>query len=325
MYESNQIDTVLLEEPPSEQGSTLPSQTPSQPPAPKKGLTAVAEHLRALLAGLSSSIKSHPRLALAWAIGIGLMLAAVGLGVWRLYHSRATVPTHPQAARTIKPQRASNSRAAQIEELENLARGAYKRFHYVLPVDASVLAYSKRALDLDPLNNYSRMMLGNSIERGKYQVREAIKRKDFVQAHRVANAMARLLPGRKDIAQLQQRISAAEAGAAAARRPKAVSTVSFSAYHLHSEKAPADHGPYCSGILTVSGHHLKFSGRSASQGQKVHKLDFACSEIREIKKNPRIGSRQGGFHIRTASATANFVPRDSSLTHISALASACSK
>ncbi len=79
MYESNQIDTVLLEEPPSEQGSTLPSQTPSQPPAPKKGLTAVAEHLRALLAGLSSSIESHP--LLAWAAGIGLVLVAVGFGV----------------------------------------------------------------------------------------------------------------------------------------------------------------------------------------------------------------------------------------------------
>lgn len=118
--------------------------------------------------------------------------------------------------------------------------------------------------------------------------------------------------------------------ATAARRQKevpgkkAAPTVSFRAYHLHSDKAPAKHGPYCLGILSANGHHLKFSGRSASRGQRVHKFDFACSNVREIKKNARIASRQGGFHVRTASAGLNFAPRDSSPKHISALASACS-
>jgi hypothetical protein len=306
--------------------------------------------LRTLFAELPSLMKSRPRIA--WGTGIGLFVV-VAFGAWHLYHSSTAVPTNPPAAKTIKQPRAlhklqgdrapTKTRAVKIEELENLARDAYKQSRYVLPVEASVLAYSKRALALDPSDNYSRMMLGNSIDRGKSQVHQAVKRKDFAQAHRVANAMDQLLPGRKDIAELKQGIRSAERAAAAPNHQKAVPKqeaaahqkavprqkpvpkVSFTAYHLHSDKAPGDHGSYCLGILTASGHHLRFSGRSASPGQKVHKLDFACSDIREIKKNAHVGSRQGGFHIRTVSATTIFVPRDSSLTHISALASACSK
>jgi hypothetical protein len=243
-----------------------------------------------------------------------------------------------RASQKLQPDRAStNPRATNIEKLEIQARDAYKKTHYVLPIDTSALAYSKRALAIDPSNNYSRMMLRISIDGGKDQVRQALKRKDFAQAHRLANAMAQLQPGREDVAKLKQDISIAEGGATvahrqkavpsqkAAPRQKAVRTVSFSASHLHGKKAPADQGPYCLGILSINGHRIKFSGQTASKGAKVHKFDIACSDVREIKKNASIASRQGGFHIRTGSATINFVPRDSSPAHISALVSACSE
>ena len=338
MYEPNQIDTVLLEEPPIEQGASLPPQTPGQPSGFRKILTAVSARLRVLLAKFVPLVKSHPRIAWGGA-GLGLVVA-VALGAWYLHQSGTTVPTNPQAAKTtnrqrashkLQPDRASNPQATNLEKLENQARDAYKKTHYVLPIDSSALAYSKRALALDPSNNYSRMMLRSSIDGGKDQVRQALKRKDFAQAHRLANAMAQLQPGREDVAKLKQDISIAEGGATGAHRQKAVPsqkavrTVSFSAYHLHGKKAPADQGPYCLGVLSLNGDHLKFSGQSASKGEKVHKFDIACSDVREIKKNARIASRQGGFHIRTASATINFAPRDSSPAHISALASACSK
>jgi len=314
MNKSNRVDAVLLEEPSIGQDPDFPHQPAGLASAFSKALARVVDRFHLLFGKLPPSIKSHP--SIAWGAGIALVVV-VGFGAWRLLRSGTTVPANPRPAR--------------IERLENLARDAYKTGHYALPIETSSIAYSKRALELNPSNNYSRVMLENSIKGGKYQVQQALKRKDFARAHRVANAMDQLLPGRKDIASLKQDIGIAERGATASHRqkavphPKAGATASFSAYHLHGDKAPADHGPYCLGILSVSGHHLKFSGRSASRGQKVHKFDFACSDVREIKKNPRIASHQGGFHVRTVSASLNFVPRDSSPKHVSALAPACSK
>src|SRR2546428_235534 len=330
MNKSNRVDAVLLEEPSIGQDPDFPHQPAGLASAFSKALARVVDRFHLLFGKLPPSIKSHP--SIAWGAGIALVVV-VGFGAWRLLRSGTTVPANPRPAR--------------IERLENLARDAYKTGHYALPIETSSIAYSKRALELKPSNNYSRVMLENSINGGKYQVQQALKRKDFAKAHQVANAMDHLLPGRKDIAALEQDIGIAERGATASRRqnavphpkagvtassrqnavphPKAGATASFSAYHLHGDKAPADHGPYCLGILSVSGHHLKFSGRSASRGQKVHKFDFACSDVREIKKNPRIASRQGGFHVRTVSASLNSAPRASSPRHVSALAPACSK
>jgi hypothetical protein len=100
--------------------------------------------------------------------------------------------------------------------------------------------------------------------------------------------------------------------------------VNFRAYHLHTDKAPADNGPYCTGGLSVLAGHLKFAGETATDG-KTHTFDLACSDIREIKKNSRLASHQSGFHVRTATTNINFAPEDSSAAHISALTSACSK
>ena len=347
MLESTQLIDTQLEEIP---GTQSPMPLPPEAPRPsafrrllQKALTGVVDLFQRLFAKVTPLIKAKPWIA--WVTGVGLV-AAVAFGAWYLHQPSTTVPTRPPATRIVKrqgpphkPQRnrvPSNTRAAKIAKLQNLAQGAYKKGNYAVPVQTSAIAYSKQVLALDPSNNSSRTLLAKSVSGGKYQVQQALKHKDFAKAHQVANAMGQLLPGRKDIAQLQQQVRIAERGAAAPRsqkaapqqkaaaRPKAVPKVSFTAYHLHSGKAPADHGPYCLGILSVSGHHLKFSGRSASPGQKVHKLDFACSDIREIKKNTRLASRQGGFRVRTVSAKMNFVPRDSSLTHVSALASACS-
>ncbi len=347
MLESTQLIDTQLEEIP---GTQSPMPPPPQAPRPsafrrllQKALTGVVDRFQRLFAKVAPLIKANPWIA--WVTGAGLVVA-VAFGAWHLHQPSTTVPTSPPATKIVKPQGAShkpqgnraptNTRAAKIAKLQNLARDAYKKANYALPIQTSAIAYSKQVLALDPSNNSSRTLLAKSVSGGKYQVQQALKHKDFAKAHRVANAMGQLLPGRKDIAQLQQQVRIAERGAAAphsqkavpqqkaAARPKAVPKVSFTAYHLHSGKAPADHGPYCLGILSVSGHHLKFSGRSASSGEKVHKLDFACSDVREIKKNTRIASRQGGFRVRTVSARMNFAPRDSSLTHVSALASACS-
>jgi hypothetical protein len=181
-------------------------------------------------------------------------------------------------------------------------------------------------LALAPNDEYSSTLLEYSVNGGKYQAQQAIQAKDFAAAHRIASALDQVLPGRKDIAELQKDIEIAEKADEAARRaPVApVAAVSFRAYHMHSEKSPADKGPYCLGTLSVAGSQVRFAGESASDNQ-VHKLEFACADIREIKKNARVAARQGGFHIRTSSSNTNFAPEDSSPAHVSALAAACPK
>jgi hypothetical protein len=206
--------------------------------------------------------------------------------------------------------------------LEGFAREAYAKGNYAYPIDTSAIAYAKRALALDPFDSYSKDLLENSVTGGKYRAQQALNSKDFSTAHRVANALDKLLPGRKDIAQLQQSIHSAES--AVRETPQEPAPVAgFPAYHLHSDKVPTDHGPYCLGTLGVVSGHVKFVGNMASNGEDVHTLDFACSEIKEIKKNARVAARQGGFHVRTRTGNFNFAPLDYSLSHMSDLASAC--
>jgi len=90
----------------------------------------------------------------------------------------------------------------------------------VEPQDQSVIAYAKRALVLDPNDAYAKQLLELGVQGGKYQVEQAIKSKDFVSAHRVANAMAQLLPGGNDIAERQKDIADYEAADAKPHRPK---------------------------------------------------------------------------------------------------------
>ncbi len=245
------------------------------------------------------------------------------------------VPTsnQPRTARAAKPEptpspatATANPRTAQILSLQNLARDAYAKGNYADPPDASAVAYSKRVLAIAPADDYSRKLLDNSVIGGKYQVQQAISKNDFATAHRVANALALLLPGRSDINGLQEDIAKAEKTEGAARNAKPVGgpQVAFQVYHMHSEKAPADSGPYCLGTLSVSAQHMRFTGASASDGQ-VHNLVFECADIRETKKNARVASKQGGFHVRTSSANFNFAPKEPAAAVVPALASACSK
>jgi hypothetical protein len=188
------------------------------------------------------------------------------------------------------------------------------------------IALSKQILALDPANGYAKTLLEDSANGGKYQVQQAILQKDFAAAHRVADTLAQLLPDRRDIVELKEDIAAAERVDEEARRPKpAAPLVAFRAYHMHSEKAPADHGPYCLGMLSVTAGHLKFVGQTASEGQRIDTLDMACSEVREIKKNARVASRQNGFHVRAASTNINFVPENVAVDYVSLLAHACGK
>ncbi len=218
-----------------------------------------------------------------------------------------------------------SSLRAEVRSLQNLAREAYVKGNYVEPRDANAIAYSKRVLAIDPTDGYSKQLLEDGLKGAKYQVQQALARTDFGTAHRVANALAQLLPGWREAAALQEDIAAAERAAKAARRPKAVTAqaASFRVDHMHSGKSPADRGPYCVGTLSVSDGRLKFTGEEATDGEP-HTLEFACSDVREIKKNGRVASHQGGFHVRTDSGNFNFVPLDSASGIVSALNASCS-
>jgi hypothetical protein len=230
------------------------------------------------------------------------------------------------AAVPVPAEPVPSPRAQEIASLQNQARDAYAKGDYAEPAARNSVALSKQILALDPANSYAKALLEDSANGGKYQVQQSILRKDFAAAHRVAGALAELLPSRRDIAGLKEDIASAERADAEARRPKAgAPLVAFRAYHMHSEKAPADHGPYCLGVLSVTAGHLKFVGQTASEGQRIDTLDIPCSEVREIKKNLRVASRQNGFHVRTTSTNINFVPENSLADHISLLAHACSK
>jgi hypothetical protein len=230
------------------------------------------------------------------------------------------------AAMPVPAAPAPSPQAQEIASLQNQARDAYAKGNYAEPPATNSIALSKQVLALDPANSYAKTLLEDSANGGKYQVQQAILQKDFAAAHRVADALAQLLPGRRDIAELKEDIASAERADAEARRPKpAAPLVAFRAYHMHSEKAPADNGPYCLGMLSVVAGHLKFVGQSASEGQRIDTLDIACSEVREIKKNARVASHQNGFHVRTASTNINFVPENSIAAYVSALAFACTK
>jgi hypothetical protein len=240
---------------------------------------------------------------------------------------RPAEPQRPKKIRASKrapaaPAPASSSQA-QLTELQNLAREAYGAGNYVEPQDASAITYSKSVLGLDPRNGYAKTLLENSVQGGKYQVDQAIIRKDFAAAHRLADALAQLMPGRADIAELEEDISTAEK---TERHPAlaAVPLVSFKVIHMHSNKAPTSGGPFCKGTLSVSGQHLKFIADSASDGHP-HNLDFACSDVREIKPNTHVAARQGAFHVRTSSGNYNFVPENGFTGVVPALTAACSK
>ena len=208
----------------------------------------------------------------------------------------------------------------RISRLASLAAAAYSEGKYAEPVDASAIAYSKQVLARDANNENAKSILENSVQGGIYQSQQALKQRDFRTARRVANALSELLPGRSDIDALRQDISIAEQGETA-RGP--VEAVRFRVYHLHSGRAPANDGPYCLGILSIAGGHLKFAAESTSDAE-LHTIEFSCSEVRNIRKNRRLASRQGGFHVRTQSANYNFAPENSSVAPVPGLQNACS-
>ncbi len=226
------------------------------------------------------------------------------------------------------PESPSNPEAEEILRLQNLAREAYIKGHYAEPVSSSAIAYSKRVLEVEPTDSYSRTLLENSVKGGKYQVQQALGRRDFGRARRVASALAQLLPGRKDVAALKEDIVSAERGVRAPPASKPVQPaapqISFRVYHMHATKAPSERGPYCLGNLSVVLHGLKFAGVSASD-HHVHNFEFDCADVKEIKKNSRVASKQRGFHIRTGSANFNFAPVDANAPSLTALASVCSQ
>jgi hypothetical protein len=213
----------------------------------------------------------------------------------------------------------------QVASLTNLARDAYAKGNYALPLDSSAIAYAKKVLALNPTDTYSKQLIEDSVKGGKDRIQEALAHGDFGAARRVADALGQQLPGRSDETGLKNQIAAAERAAAAAAQPKAAAPppVTFRLYHMHSDKAPADKGPYCLGTMTVSGSHLKFTPQSTTDG-KIHNLEFSCSDIRDIRKNSRVASHQGGFHIRTHSGNFNFAPQDSTAGVVPALNAACS-
>ena len=150
---------------------------------------------------------------------------------------------------------------------------------------------------------------------------EAIKGKDFATAHRVADALAQLLPGRNDIVEKQRDVTDAEARELENRpKPTPAPLISVHVLHLHSGKPQ---GPHCQGILSVSGGQMTYVPESASDGH-LHPLTFPCSQIQEIKKNSRFLGHRDDFHVRTASGDQNFLPEHTPFD-VSTLQSACSQ
>jgi hypothetical protein len=287
------------------------------------------------------------------AIGIALVFAGLVAIAWYLYRVRAKSSELPSQIDTLPPvpsnsavdapaskanriprspppvpapEIQSDPQRDQIRRLQGQAREAYAKGHYVEPAGTGAIAYSKQVLAIDPTDAYSKSLIDNGVKGVRYQVQQALARKDFPTAHRLANELAQLLPRRHDLAVVKEDIAAAEH---AARAPHNASTnasqgLSFRVYHLHADKPPGENGPYCLGMLSASGSHLKFAAQSASDGQ-LHKIQLACSDIKDIKRNARVASRQGGFHVRAASGNYNFVPFDGSTEIVSALVSACSQ
>ena len=238
---------------------------------------------------------------------------------------RVTKPAPPPPPAPAAATPAANPQHAGIANFQNLARDSYAKGNYAEPAGVNAIAYAKQALAIDPNDDYSKKLLESAVDGGTYQVQQAIAKKDFGTAQRLADAMAQLLPGRGDVAGLKEDIASAQRAGEAAHRPQPVAPLaSFRVMHMHTDKSPTDKGPYCEGTLSVSAGHLKFAGQSATDGQ-VHNFDFACSDVREVKKNARVASHQGGFHVRTTQANHNFVPADPGASPAPALASACSK
>ena len=193
---------------------------------------------------------------------------------------------------------------------------------YAEPGDESAIAYSKQVLARDANNEKAKSILENSVHGGIYKSQQALKQRDFQTARRVANALSEQLPGRSDIDALKQDITIAES-AESGKEPLEAARVHYRVYHLHSGKAPANDGPYCLGILSIAGGRLKFTAESTSDS-KLHTIEFACSEVRNIRKNRRLAARQGGFHVRTRSANFNFAPQYPSVAPVLNLQNACS-
>ncbi len=219
--------------------------------------------------------------------------------------------------------RAANPNAAHLDGLRRKAQQAFFTERYVLPADSSALTFVTQALAIDPNDAYSRSLLENAVGKGKDQVQRALTANDLGTARRVADTMFQLLPGRKDVAALRSQVAAAEAADADHRAASAsVGVLNYNLYHMHTDKAPADGGPYCQGVLIVKGQTMRFTGKSATDGN-AHTLDFNCASIREIGRNRRVASNQNGFHIRTDAANFNFVPADGSPTAVTMLSAAC--
>jgi hypothetical protein len=232
----------------------------------------------------------------------------------------------PPKTVSAPPSPPANPKAQEIANLESQARDAYTKGDFAEPAGANAIVFLKQALALDPSDRYAKSLMENSVNGGKYKVQQALFRKDFTAARQMTEAMIQLLPDRRDVAGLREDIASTERADAAARQPKpAAPAVSFQAYHMHSEKSPAEDGPYCEGTLSVVSGHLKFTGGTASSGERTDNFDIPCADIRAIKKNTRVASHQSGFHVRTATANINFVPADSDPAHISALTDACLK
>ena len=253
------------------------------------------------------------------ALSLLLVVVAVGATAWYLHRSTSETP---DTGTDLLTPAAAKPRPVEISRLASLAAAAYSEGKYAEPVDASAIAYSKQVLARDANNENAKSILENSVQGGIYQSQQALKKRDFRTARRVANALSELLPGRSDIDALKQDIMIAES-AESGQGPLEAARVRYRVYHLHSEKAPANDGPYCLGILSIAGGHLKFAAESTSDAE-LHTIEFACSEVRNIRKNRRLASRQGGFHVRTRSANYNFAPENSSVAPVPGLQNACS-
>lgn len=195
-------------------------------------------------------------------------------------------PKLPKPAAEAAPAQpaAADSRLTKIANFNQLAYDAYMKGKYVEPEGESAIAYAKQALGLDHDDAYpkeiayAKGIIESSVSRGTLFAQQAVKAKDFAAAHRLANALAQLLPGRNDIAELQKDIAKAEETNQPATYKEPTPVLSFRVHHKHTVGS-------CVGSLTIGKGRV---GYRSENGKET--FDFLLSEI--MKPEKALG---GGF------------------------------
>jgi serine/threonine-protein kinase len=221
------------------------------------------------------------------------------------------------AAPSARPQ-TTNPETARIVDLQNRASEASNSKRYAEPADDCAIGYASQLLQLDPESAWAKNVRDWGVYQEKLLFDAALSNQDLSTAKRIADALERLLPGRQDVIELQNRVKAAAEQEAARHRPAPPPSPVFSIqvqYALKQKKYP--------GTLVVVSRHIRFAAEPPGESDSV--VDVPCSEVAEVTRTKRVlGHGQPGLRVRTRSgASYEFVSRDDTVAD--KVSSACNK